>query len=159
MATKAAEVRLDQARQAVEAKDAMGSAENRVAPIEAEIRVYTHDMVRANHDNKDHTLSFPFQTLKDCKLVVIRADYKGDMVMETVTGAMWQEGGWMLWTLIWRGHMVLLEPPPCDINVGFLLDRWQPHNTPALDFLFFWHSRYDQERTSPGTIFCRLCKP
>ena len=159
VADKAAEIRLDQARQAVEAKAAMGEAEARVAPIEAEIRIYTHDMIRANHDKdfRSHAV-FPTADLEDCKLVVIRADYKGDIVMETVTGTMWQDGGWVIWTLIWRGHMVLLEPPD-GTNVGFVLDKWQPHDTPALGFLFFWDSRYDQERTSPGTIFCRLCKP
>ena len=78
--------------------------------------------------------------------------------METVTGTMWQEGGWILWTLIWHGHMVLLEPPP-SLDARAVFDRWQPHDTPALGFLFFWHSRHDQERTSPGTVFCRLCKP
>ena len=125
--------------------------------IESEIRIYTHDIVKANHDKDFRSLAvFPLSELKDCKLVVVRADYKGDVVVETVTGTMWQPGGWIVWTLIWRGHMLLLQPPE-SLDAEVFLDRWQPRDT-ALGFLFFWHSRHDQERTAPGPVACRLCR-
>ncbi|CAE7778356.1 unnamed protein product [Symbiodinium sp. CCMP2592] len=143
---KALELRLEQTRQALEAQATMGEPALKVAPIEAEIRVYTHDIVRASHDKDFRSLAvFPLQDLEDCKMVVIRADYKGDVVVETVTGPLWQANGWVLWTLIWR-------------DVAVFLDRWQPYDTPALGFLFFWHSRHDQEPTAVGSVSCRLCK-
>ncbi|CAE6959396.1 unnamed protein product [Symbiodinium sp. CCMP2592] len=155
---KALELRLEQTRLALEAQAVMGEPAQKVAPIEAEIRIYTHDTVRANHDKDFRSLAvFPLAELEDCKLVVIRADYKGDVVVETVTGPLWRDGGWTLWTLIWRGHMVFLEPPP-GMQAEVFLDRWQPYDTPALGFLFFWHTRHDQERTSPGVVQCRLCR-
>ena len=84
---KALEVRVEQTRQALEAQSVMGEAAHKVAPIEAEIRVYTHDTIRANHDKDFRSLAvFPVQDLEDCKLIVIRADYKGDVVVETMTG-------------------------------------------------------------------------
>ena len=149
-------LRLEQTRQALEAQN--GEPAPRVAPIEAEIRVYTHDIVRASHDKDFRSLAvFPLQELEDCKMIVIRADYKGDVVVETVTGPLWQPNGWTLWTLIWRGHMVYLEPPE-SLEANTFLDRWQPYDTPALGFLFFWHSRHDQEPTASGAVSCRLCK-
>ena len=156
--SKALELRLEQTRQALEAQMAMGEPATKVAPIEAEIRVYTHDIVKASHDKDFRSLAvFPLQELEDCKLVVIRADYKGDVVVETVTGPLWQPSGWALWCLIWRGHMVYLEPPE-TLDVMTFLERWQPYDTPALGFLFFWHSRHDQEPTAAGAISCRFCK-
>ena len=154
---EAQRMRMEPARQAVEAVPVMGDARALVAGIEAEIRTYAHDILKVNHnkDFRSHAV-FPVKDLEDCCLVVIRAGYKGDIVVETVMGTMWHAGGWVLWTLIWKGHMVLLEPPP-DLDVAFFMARWQPHNTPALGFLFLWHSRHDQERTAPGTICCRLC--
>ena len=155
---KSLEVRVEQTRQALEAQSVMGEAAHKVAPIEAEIRVYTHDTLKANHDKDFRSLAvFPVQDLEDCKLVVIRADYKGDVVVETVTGPLWRDNGWTLWTLIWRGHMVFLEPPS-TLQTELFLDRWQPYDTPALGFLFFWHSRHDQEKTAPGIVQCRLCR-
>ncbi|CAE7205713.1 unnamed protein product [Symbiodinium sp. CCMP2592] len=155
---KALELRLEQTRLALEAQAVMGEPAQKVAPIEAEIRIYTRDTVRANHDKDFRSLAvFPLAELEDCKLVVIRADYKGDVVVETVTGPLWRDGGWTLWTLIWRGHMVFLEPPP-GMQAEVFLDRWQPYDTPALGFLLFWHTRHDQERTSPGVVQCRLCR-
>ena len=53
--------------------------------------------------------------------------------------------------------MVYLEPPS-NLQTEVFLDRWQPYDTPALGFLFFWHTRHDQERTAPGIVQCRLCK-
>ena len=53
--------------------------------------------------------------------------------------------------------MVFLEPPP-TLQTEVFLDRWQPYDTPALGFLFFWHSRHDQEKTAPGLVPCRLCR-
>ena len=155
---KALELRIEQTRQALEAQDVMGEPANRVAPIEAEIRTYTHDIVRANHDKDFRSLAvFPLDDLEDAKLVVVRADYKGDVVVETVTGMAWQPGGWTIWTVIWRGHMVLLEQLS-EHDVQPFLDRWSHHDTPALGFPFFWHTRHDQERTAPGQVSCRLCR-
>ena len=155
---KGLELRMEMTRQAIEAQAVMGEPAPRVAPIESEIRIYTRDIVKANHDKDFRSLAvFPLSELEDCKLVVVRADYKGDVVVETVTGTVWQPGGWIVWTLIWRGHMLLLQPPE-SLDAEVFLDRWQPHDTPALGFLFFWHSRHDQERTAPGPVACRLCR-
>ena len=102
---EAQRIRMEQARQALEAVAVMGEAKARLAPIEAAIRTYAHDILKVNHDKdfRSHAV-FPVQDLEDCCLVVIRADYQGDMVVETVMGTMC----WVLWTLIWKGHMVLL---------------------------------------------------
>ena len=155
---RALELRLEQTRLALEAHAVMGEPEPKVTPIEAEIRIYTRDMIKANHDKDFRSLAvFPVQDLEDCKLVVIRADYKGEVVVETVTGPLWRDNGWTLWTLIWRGHMVFLEPPG-SLQADVFLDRWQPYDTPALGFLFFWHSRHDQEKTAPGLVSCRFCR-
>ena len=118
---KAQAIRLEQVRQALDAVAVMGTAQMRVAPIEAEIRVYAHDIAHVNHDKdfRPHAV-FPVEDLEECRLVVIRADYRGEVVIEMVTGTMWQEGGWLLWTFIWKGHMVLLEPPG-DLDVETFL--------------------------------------
>ena len=152
-------VRLEQARQALEAQAVMGEPDHRVAPIEAELRVYAHDILKANHDKdfRSHAV-FPVVDMDECKLVVVRANYKGEVVAETVTGSAWQEGGWVMWAVIWRGHMMLLEPPH-NLDVAGTLEAWNPHDTPALGFSFFWHTRHDEPRTAPGQVACRLCKP
>ena len=156
---KAQAIRLEQVRQALDAVAVMGAAQMHVAPIEAEMRVYTHDIVHVNHDKdfRSHAV-FPVSDLEECRLVVIRADYRGEIVIEMVNGTIWHQGGWLLWTFIWKGHMVLLEPP-WNLDVDSFLHRWHAHDTPALGFLFFWHSRHDQEKTSPGTLCCKLCRP
>ena len=156
---KAREMRLEQARLALEAKQLMGDPKDRLAPVEAEIRVYLHDILTAHHD-KDFRASavFPWEALDDCKLVVIRADYRGELIVESVTGPSWSNGGWVMWTLIWRGHMVLLQPPN-ETEVEQLLERLNPFDTPALGFHFFWQARYDQQCTAPGHPPCRLCRP
>ena len=76
--SKALELRKDMVRQALEAEAIMGEASHRVAPIENELRTYTHDIVKANHDKDFRSLAaFPLAELEDCRLVVVRADYKG----------------------------------------------------------------------------------
>ena len=41
----------------------------------------------------------------------MRADYKGDLLVETVVGPQWRTDGWHLWALIYRGHMMLVQVP------------------------------------------------
>ena len=67
---------------------------------------------------------------EDC---AVQSVYKGVVVAETVTGSAWQEGGWVMWAVIWRGHMMLLEPPH-NLDVAGTLEAWNPHDTPAWGF-------------------------
>ena len=75
---------------------------------------------RFAHDKhfRSHAV-FPVSDLEDCKLVVIRADWghrDGNGHGHDVAG--WRLGGV---TLIWRGHMVLLEPPG-DMSTQAMLE-------------------------------------
>lgn len=102
--TCAQEVRLTQARLALEALAQMGVAEEFVTPVEHEIRTYAHDIMQPNHERDFRTLAvFPVEELQDVKVVVLRADYCGRLVVESVTGSSWAPGGCLLWALIWRG--------------------------------------------------------
>ena len=89
--------------------------------------------------------------------MVLRADYKGGLVVESVVGSQWEPGGWILPVLIWKGHMVALQPPE-GFNVEEFVLQEEYAATPALGFTFFWHSRHDQVKSAPGRIHCRLCK-
>ena len=137
----------------------MGPAEEFVTPVEHEIRTYAHDILHPNHERDFRSLAvFPIEELQDVKVVVLRADYRRRLVVESVTGASWAPGGCLLWALIWKGHMVYVQPPE-----GLDADAWiaaeEVFSTPSLGFQFYWHARHDQEPSAPGKVACRLCKP
>ena len=93
--------RLEQTRLAVEAMAMIGEADEVVAAVEHEARIYVHDLVTAHHEKDFRSLAlFPLQELQEAKVVVLRADYKGGMVVESVVGTHWSPGGWILPVLI-----------------------------------------------------------
>ncbi|CAK9114808.1 unnamed protein product [Durusdinium trenchii] len=151
--TRAQSLRLEQTRLAVDAANTIGEAEEMVAAVEHEVRTYIHDLTTAHHEKDFRSL----EALADCRLVVFRADYRGGLVVECIIGSNWIDGGWTTFALIWKGHMVLLEPPD-GYDLERFLAREDPQTTPAMGFTFFWHARHDQPPTAPGKIFCRLCK-
>lgn len=155
----AQDVRLTQTRLASEALTQMGTAEDFVTPVEHEIRTYAHDIMQPNHERDFRSLAvFPIEELQDVKVVVLRADFRGRLVVESVTGASWSPGGCLLWALIWKGHMVYVQPPD-NLDGDAWLAAEEAFCTPSLGFQFYWHARHDQERSAPGKIACRLCKP
>ena len=155
----AKQFRLEQARLAADAEGVMGHPEAKVAPVEHELRMYSHDILKAHHDKDYRALAvFPLNDLDHLRLVVLRVDYKGDLLVETVTGSQWTEQQPDVWALICRGHMTLLVPPdPAEARK--LILKEEAYNTPSFGFRYFWHQRHDQPRTSPGILACRLCKP
>eukprot|EP00435_Cladocopium_sp_Y103_P035203 s583_g9.t1 len=155
----AQQFRLEQARMAVEAEGVMGHPENRITAIEHELRMYTHDILKAHHDKDYRALAvFPLEVLEATRVVVLRVDYKGDYVPEVVQGSHWKAGQSDIWAMIWKGHMTLLEPLK-DVQKGEILARFDVYTTPSLGFRYFWHQRHDQPRTAPGILACRHCKP
>ena len=115
--------------------------------------------MKAHHDKDYRALAvYPIQALEQTRVLVVRIDYKGDILLEAITGAHWGPGGHDLWALIWKGHMTLLRPPTASV-ASKLLDEIAPYTTPCLGFHYFWHQRHDQPLTSPGVLHCRLCKP
>ena len=152
-------IRLEQARQAVEAEGIMGHPEPKVSAVEYELRMYSHDVLKSHHDKDYRALAvFPLQELEDIRVLVIRVDYKGDILLEAIAGTQWGEKGKDIWALIWRGHMTLLIPPD-QVTAAALVKEMEPYVTPCLGFHYFWHQRHDQPLTSPGIAPCRLCKP
>ena len=101
---------------------------------------------------------FPVEELQEARLIVMRADYKGGLVVEVVQGQQWEPNGWDVVALIWKGHMTLLQPPD-GFDMQAFLDREEHAATPSLGFTFFWHTRHDQPRSAPGRVACRLCRP
>ena len=155
----AQEVRTTQTRLALEALTQMGPAEEYVTPVEHEIRTYAHDILHPSHERDFRSLAvFPIEDLQDVKVVVLRADYRGRLVVESITGASWAPGGCLLWALIWKGHMVYVQPPESLEADGWLAAE-EVFSTPSLGFQFYWHARHDQEPSAPGKVACRLCKP
>ena len=153
------EFRLEQARQAVDAEGIMGHSESRVAAVEYELRMYSHDILKAHHDKDYRALAvFPLQVMEHIRVLAVRIDYKGDILLEAIAGNQWGPGSPDLWALIWKGHMTLLNPPDASAAHS-LLQEVEPYTTPCLGFHYFWHQRHDQPLTSPGLVTCRLCKP
>ena len=137
----------------------MGAADEMVAPVEHELRVYTHDLITPSHEKDFRSLSvFCLEDMAEARFIVLRADYRGGLVVEAVQGQRWEPGGWDVWALIWKGHMTLIQPPE-NLETSTLWDREEPVTTPAMGFGFFWHTRHDQPKTAPGRVVCRLCKP
>eukprot|EP00438_Fugacium_kawagutii_P035496 Skav226807 [mRNA] locus=scaffold2056:134273:145141:- [translate_table: standard] len=158
VASKAQDLRLEQARLAAEAEVIMGAAEPKVSAVEAELRMYCHDVLHAGHDKDFRALAvFPVQELSNVRLAILRLDYKGDVLPELILGTHWRSGQPTLWALIHRGHMTLLVPT--DPSVGEKLLRSKDvYGTPSLGFGHFWHQRHDQPRTAPGVVACRHCR-
>ena len=155
---RAQALREEQLRLALDAQAQMGEAEEFVTPIEHELRVHVHDIVNAHHERDFRSLAvFPLESLAAAKVVVIRSDYRGQMLVETITGPRWGPGGWLVWALIWQGHMTLLCPPE-GLDTAAWVAAEEISDTPALGFGFFWHCRHDQAVCAPGRIACRLCK-
>lgn len=159
VAEESATLRVEQAKQALDAHDQMGEAAEFVTPVEHELRCQAHDVLHPHHERDFRTLAvFPVQALEDAKVVVLRADVRGRLLVEEVVGPNWQPQGWTVFALIWKGHMVLAQPPE-----GYEVDVWlnseEVQTTPVLGFSFYWHGRHDQALTAPGRISCRLCKP
>ena len=159
VAEEGQQLRLEQARLAVEAEGAMGHAEVRVSPVEREIRMYSHDILKAHHDKDYRALAvFPLEALSGSRVAVIRLDYKGDILLETITGQHWKPGQPDLWCLVWKGHMTLLTPPTAEEGHRLIASE-DGFNTPSLGFAYYWHQRHDQPKVAPGLVVCRLCKP
>eukprot|EP00435_Cladocopium_sp_Y103_P012460 s1027_g3.t1 len=150
--------RLEQTRLAVEASQVLGEPAEMVTAVEHEMRVYIHDLTTAHHEKDFRSLAvFPISDLQDVKVVVLRTDYKGGMIVESVVGPHWKPGNVIIWVLIHKGHMTWLVPPSSFASET-LLDEEEHTATPAFGFTFFWHSRHDQAATSPGKTHCRLCR-
>ena len=159
VAQEAAALRLEQARQALEGSDQMGEALEFVTPVEHELRCQAHDVLHPHHERDFRTLAvFPVQALEDAKVVVLRADVRGRLLIEEVVGPNWQPQGWTIYALIWKGHMVLAQPPE-NFHAVSWLDGEEVQTTPVLGFGFYWHGRHDQPLSAPGRIACRLCRP
>ena len=122
---RAQSMREEQLRQAVEAEKQMNCEprSEMISAIEHELRVYVHDIVTAHHEKDFRSLAvFPLQDLQDVTVVVVRADHRGGLVVETVVGSQWGAEDPKIVCLIWKGHMTLLQPPD-DQALEDLLSR------------------------------------
>eukprot|EP00435_Cladocopium_sp_Y103_P073900 s35_g45.t1 len=129
---QAQEIRVEQTRLAVEAASAMGEPQEMVSPVEHEARIYVHDLVTAKHEKDFRSLAmFPVQCLQEAKVVVLRADYRGGLLVESIVGSQWSSGGWVLPVLIWKGHMVVLEMPE-SFDVEEFLNQEETFTLPPL---------------------------
>eukprot|EP00435_Cladocopium_sp_Y103_P039436 s669_g10.t1 len=155
---KAQLYRLEQTRLALEAAQLLGEPEEIVTAVEHEMRVYIHDLTTAHHEKDFRSLAvFPISDLQEVKVVVLRTDYKGGVIVESVVGPHWKAGNPVIWVLIHKGHMTLIRPPSPEVGEQ-LLEEEEHTTTPSFGFTFFWHSRHDQAPTSPGRTHCRLCR-
>lgn len=153
---KAEELRREHCYQAVDAMEQLGEAEEFVTAVEHELRTYVHDIITPHHEKDFRCLAvFPLMDLQEAKLVVLRADFRGDLLVETVVGSQWRQGGWHVWALISRGHMTLVQPP-AQWDATAWLRKEERYSTPCLGFSFFYHQRHDQSKTAPGKVHCRL---
>lgn len=91
---RAQDYRLEQTRPAVEAAQALGDPDEVVTAVEHEMRVYVHDLTTAHHEKDFRSLAvFPINDLQDVKMVVLRTDYRGGVIVESVVGPHWKLGG------------------------------------------------------------------
>ena len=84
-------------------------------------------------------------------------------MVETITGAKAPEKGGRLWTLLFRGHLRLLQKPAA-LNEDLWLQQHAaqagiPMDAPGLGWEFYITRAQEDPRTSPGTIdkTCRCC--
>ena len=135
--TEALALRKEQTRLAIEAGAQMGVAEEFVTPVEHELRIYTHDIVHPHHERDFRSFAvFPVAALEEARVVVLRADVRGRLLVEAIIGGSWKPQQWTMCALIWKGHMVYAQPPDT-----FDLDAWleaeDVMTTPVLGFNFF----------------------
>lgn len=151
-------LRVEQLRLALEAGAQMGEAQDFATPVEHELRVYA-DIVHPHHERDFRSFAvFPVGELDEGRMVALRADVRGRLVAETIVGNAWKPGDWTMYALIWKGHMVLAQPPE-EFDAESWLAMEDPQVTPILGFQFFWHARHDQGVTAPGRVACRHCRP
>ena len=158
------ELRLELAKNAAQADLALGEPPDRVTGVENELRMHVHDALTGHHDKDFRILAaFPPERLARSVLVVLRVDYRGALVVETVTGAEAQGRGSLLWTVLHRGHLRVGIPPPG-------LDGWQwldareaagieVADAPALGWEHYHDTAAGDPRNAPGELKgCRCCK-
>jgi len=96
-------------------------------------------------------------------LVVLRVNYVGHPIVETVTGEQAGPDAPLLWTVLRRGHMRVVVPPP-----GFVGRAWLKESTmvggpvcdaPALGWEFYYDRASSDPPTAPGSVAtgCRCC--
>ena len=87
VAELAADLRCSLAQQAYQALRALGEPADRVSPAEAELRTHIHDALHVSHDKDFRVMAcLPSPQLRHHTLVVLRVNYVGALVVETVTG-------------------------------------------------------------------------
>ena len=145
---EARELRLEQTQIAVDANTQMGQAAEFVTPVEHELRIYAHDVVHPHHERDFRSFAvFPVGALEDARVVVLGADVRGRLLVESIVGGSWKPGQWTICALIWKGHMVLAQPPE-DFDLETWLEAEDVISTPILGFSFFWHARHDQDQAA-----------
>jgi hypothetical protein len=160
----AAKLRLEMANNARAAERALGPAPDRVSPTEHELRVHLHDALSSDHDKDFRVLAcLPLDQLRARTLVVLRVDYLGRLIVETVTGEDVLPGEpRYLWTVLHRGHMRLARPPLDGTGASWLQDMVQSvgpcGDTPGWEF-FLDRAGGDAD-TAPGEVSrsCRCCR-
>ena len=163
--TVAQQIRLDLAERAFEAEKHLGEPEDRVSAIENEVRTHAHDACKPHHDKDFRALAcLPPEALAAYVLVVLRVDYAGHLIVETVSGRKVEEPVKYLWTVLSRGHMRMLQLP-VGLDPGSWLRNQKPASgvtldAPALGWEFYLARAVDDPTTAPGTIArtCRCCQ-
>jgi hypothetical protein len=161
----AAKLRLELATRALAAAQALGPAPDRVSPIEHELRVHLHDALNSDHDRDFRSLAcLPLDQLRDRTLVVLRVDYMGRLIVETVTGEDVLPGEpRYLWTVLHRGHMRLVQPPPEGDGTVGLQDVARSAgpcgDTPASGWKSFLEHQRSGAAAAPGEVSqsCGCC--
>jgi hypothetical protein len=99
--TEALALRKEQTRLAIEAGAQMGVAEEFVTPVEHELRIYTHDIVHPHHERDFRSFAvFPVAALEEARVVVLRADVRGRLLVEAIIGSSWKPQQWTMCALI-----------------------------------------------------------
>ena len=71
-------LRLEQARLAADAEALMGHAEPKITPIEHELRMYAHDILKAHHDKDFRAVAaYPVEAIGHVRMVVLRNGLQG----------------------------------------------------------------------------------
>ena len=72
------------------------------------------------------------EALSACRLVVLRADYRGGLVVESVVGPQWEPGGWTAFALIWKGHIVMFEVLELEVLEAVDVEAFLTRENPKL---------------------------
>ena len=101
----------------------------------------------------------PLADLEQAAVVVLKKDYRGKLVVEVILGrgAVGSQPTWWIFTLIHKGHMLLLEPPR-DLDPRTWVAQTSTTTTPALGWQWFYDQRHGALTAAPGAVNCRLCK-